>query len=651
MKELELKNVQITGGFWKKYQELVLNVVIPYQWKILNDQIEGIEKSHAVENFKIAAGVSKGKFEGFVFQDSDLYKWIEAVGNALQIQKNCDLEAKADEIIGYIAAAQEPDGYLNTWYQLVEPDKKWNNVLECHELYCAGHFIEAAVAYYKGTGKETILNVACKLADHIGTLFGEEPAKKHGYPGHQELELALIKLYDLTKKESYLKLAEYFLTVRGTNDFYEEEFVKRGKVCHWTQAVETEPNRRYNQFSYKEYNQFHLPVKEQETAVGHAVRGVYMYTAMADLAYHKGDSEMLDACRLLWNDIVGKQMYINGSIGSTPSGEAFSRAYDLPNDTNYSETCASLGLIFFSFKMLQNEEQGKYADVIERAFYNTVLAGLGRDGKHFFYVNPLEMIPENNHNNPERNHIKTVRQQWYACACCPPNIARTLAGFGRYIYGTNEEKRRIYVNMFADSKASFFLGEDPFEVEMKTSMPWEGIVQVKVSGKGSCTLAIRIPQWANWWEIRKGKEILDSHRGENGYLLIEVPDSSNGEISVQFEMKTRCVQADRRLHYNAGKAALMRGPLLYCLEGIDNGAWLNELRIDPQEKVSEEKGIIAKEEAVILRTQGVRKKGRQTESLYFDYEVNEEQTELTAIPYYLWNNRGEHEMITWIPVV
>lgn len=651
MKELELKNVKITGGFWKKYQDLVLNVVIPYQWKILNDQIEGIEKSHAIENFRIAAGVSEGKFEGFIFQDSDLYKWIEAVGNALQIQKNSELEEKADEVIGYIAAAQEEDGYLNTWYQLVEPDRKWNNVLECHELYCAGHLIEAAVAYYKGTGKETILNVACKFADHICTLFGEEPGKKHGYPGHQEIELALIKLYDLTQRERYLKLAEYFLSARGTNDYYEEEFEKRGKISHWTQAVEAEPNRRYNQFSYKEYNQFHLPVKEQDTAVGHAVRGVYMYTAMADLASHTNDPQLLNACRLLWKDITEKQMYINGSIGSTPSGEAFSRAYDLPNDTNYSETCASLGLIFFSQKMLLNEEKSQYADVIERAFYNTVLAGLGRDGKHFFYVNPLEMIPDNNHNNPERNHIKTERQQWYACACCPPNIARTIAGFGRYIYGLNEKERRIYVNMFADSKASFELGEDEFEVEMKTQIPWQGGVQIKVSGGGSCSLAVRIPQWANWWQIRNEKEELSFYRGENGYLMIDLPEASDTEIFIQFEVKTRYVQADRRVRYNAGKVALMRGPLLYCLEGIDNDSWLNELRIDLQGDVREDNRIIADEDAIVLRTCGIRKKGRQEETLYMDYQKNEEKTELTAVPYYLWNNRGEHEMITWIPIV
>lgn len=652
MRALNLQEVQITGGFWKKYQELVIDRVIPWQWELLNDRVEGVEKSHAIENMKMAAGLCTGEFHGFVFQDSDLYKWLEAVGNVLQLGPNPELEAKADEAISYIAAAQLEDGYLNTYYQLGEPDKKWTNVLECHELYCAGHLIEAAVAYYRGTGKNTILQVAKKFADHIDSLFGPEEGKMHGYPGHEEIELALIKLFDLTGEERHLRLAAYFINTRGTNNFFEEEAEKRGYISHWTKAVETTENRHYNQFPSNEYNQYDKPVRELTRATGHAVRAVYLYTAMAHLAGHTSEEGLFRACKRLWENIVQKQMYINGSIGSTHSGEAFSREYDLPNDTNYSETCASLGLMFFSLRMLENEADSRYADVIEHALYNTVLAGMGNDGRHFFYVNPLEMFPENCKKNPERNHIKTQRPGWYACACCPPNIARTIADLGHYIYAAEEKENRVYVNQFIGSTAAFSMGGQKVQIQMETDMPWGGRTELLVQTEGKVELAVRMPRWAG-----NGNEscrlVLNGTKLQaasvNGYQIVEMEAGEN-RITLTFEMQPILVAADRRVSYDAGKAALMRGPLLYCLEGVDNGEHLAELRLLADSSFETEAARLAGDEAVVIHAEGIRVKGAESEELYRAFRMVKEETGLTAIPYYLWNNRGESEMEVWLPV-
>ena len=427
--------------------------MIPYQWEILNDRVPDSEPSHAIDNFRIAAHQMEGHFYGQVFQDSDVYKWLEAVGNVLLLERDEELEAKADSVIDIIEAAQEEDGYLNTYFSIEEPDKKWTDLLECHELYCAGHFIESAVAYFRGTGKKKILDIACRLADCLCRTFGEEEGKNHGYPGHQEIELALIKLYDVTGTQKYLELAEYFINRRGTDEFFEQEFEQRGKISFWNKAVQKEPNITYNQFSYKTYNQFHSPVRQQEEPTGHAVRAVYMYTAMADIAARTREKELLQACKTLWDNIVKKQMYITGGIGSTHSGEAFTVPYDLPNDTNYSETCASIGLLFFAQRMLKAEVNRSYAETMEQALYNTVLGGMNRKGNRFFYVNPLQVVPETCLGNPERFHVKPERQKWFACACCPPNIARTLPDLWEYLYTAEEDT--VYAHSFMEAKQRY----------------------------------------------------------------------------------------------------------------------------------------------------------------------------------------------------
>ena len=425
-----LNKVKISDLFWSKYVELVRNTVIPYQWEALNDRVPDAEPSHAVTNLRIAAGLEEGEFRGFVFQDSDVAKWIEAVGYSLQSHPDSELEAAVDSIIDIIEKAQQPDGYLNTHFTIKQPDKRWTNLHECHELYVAGHMIEAAVAYHEATGKKKLLDIMCRFADYIDTVFGPEPEKIHGYDGHQEIELALVKLYRATGNERYLKLSKYFIDERGKEpNFFNIEWEKRGRYSFWTNTVSKKPDLKYCQA--------HKPVREQKSAVGHAVRAVYMYAGMADIAAETGDNELMDACRVLWDNIVSKQMYITGGIGSTHHGEAFTFDYDLPNDTIYAETCASIGLIFFANRMLNIEQKSIYADVMERALYNNVLGAMSLDGKRFFYVNPLEVWPEASEKNPGRFHVKPVRQKWFACACCPPNVARLLTSLNNYIYSKN----------------------------------------------------------------------------------------------------------------------------------------------------------------------------------------------------------------------
>ena len=333
LESIPLHAVHIQDSFWDKYIRLVKDVILPYQWDTLNDRVEGAQPSHCIKNFKIAAGEENGEFQGAVFQDTDVAKWLEAVAFTLASSgRDEKLEKLADETIALIGRAQCEDGYLNTYYTIQEPDRRWTNLKEGHELYTAGHMIEAAVAYYQATGKEKIYRAACRLADYLTQIFGQEEGKMHGYPGHQEIELALLKLYEVSGEEQYLRLASYFLETRGTNRFFEEEFEKRGRTTFWNGAKIPEPNERYNHYPYSYYNQFHAPVRQQETAVGHAVRAMYMYTAMADLAAKTKDQELYRVCRRLWDDVTTKQMYLTGGIGATSSGEAFTQDYDLPND-------------------------------------------------------------------------------------------------------------------------------------------------------------------------------------------------------------------------------------------------------------------------------------------------------------------------------
>ncbi len=637
-----LKNVTITDPFWSDYVDLVRNTVIPYQWEALNDRIADAEPSYAVKNFKIAAGLEEGEFGGLVFQDSDVAKWLEAVGYSLQTHPDAKLEEIADGIIDIIEKAQQPDGYLDTYFIVKEPEKRWTNLHECHELYVAGHMMEAAVAYYKATGKRKLLDVMCRFADNIDSVFGPEPEKLQGYDGHQEVELALVKLFEATGNEKYLKLSKYFIDERGKEPyFFIKEWEKRDGYSHWMKSKVSSPDMKYNQA--------HKPVRQQEEAVGHAVRAVYMYTAMADIARETGDTSLLEACKRLWGNMVNKQMYITGGIGSTHHGEAFSFDYDLPNDTVYAESCASIGLIFFANRMLQMDQDSAYADVMERALYNTILGSMSRDGRHFFYVNPLEVWPEASEKNPGRHHVKPVRQKWFGCACCPPNIARLLTSLNQYIYSFSE--KTVYTHLYIGGEAEIEFADGKLKLRQENRYPWDGKIKLSVvsSGVKNISLALRIPGWCKKWMAHINGEKADSVKVEKGYAFFDGIWKAGDEIELSLEMPVEVIQANPKVRADAGKVAIQRGPLVYCLEETDNGENLSALSIDMNSGFFTETGSGLPDGVIVIKGKALRTIDENWDNtLYRTYSVNEKEVEFKAVPYGMWGNRNPGEMLVWV---
>lgn len=638
----DLKNVIINDGLWKKYIDLVRNTVIPYQLEALNDRIPDAEPSCAIRNFRIAAGEEKGEFGGYVFQDSDLAKWLEAVGYSLAGHPDPQLEKTADELIELIGKAQQPDGYLNTYFIIKEPGMRWTNLLDCHELYCAGHMIEAAVAYYQGTGKRKLLDIMSRYADHIDTVFGREPGKLKGYCGHEEIELALVKLYKTTGKDKYLKLASYFVDERGQQPNYLlQEWENRKGISYWQQGKTPKPELSYNQAD--------KPVREQTDAVGHSVRAAYLYTAMADLAAEYEDEKLITACKALWNSITKRRMYITGGIGSTRHGEAFTFDYDLPNDTAYQETCASIGLIFFAHRMLKLEPSGCYADVLEKALYNSVISGMGQDGRSFFYVNPLEVLPEASEKDPGKRHVKPVRQKWYGCACCPPNVTRLLASLGSYIYTNNGST--VYTHLYIGGEAKLKVGGGEVSLSQQTSYPWTGDIKILLhQTPGSAfTMGLRIPGWCRKAILHvNGDTVGITDVIHNGYALINRLWKAGDVIELSLDMPVELIEANPLVRVNAGKAAIQRGPLVYCLEEADNGKNLASIELDSTCGFEADYDTDFLGGAAIITGSAIRLDDSGWENvLYRPFAQKGKVIEIKAIPYYLWANRGIGEMQVW----
>lgn len=636
--------VQIDDPFWSEYIRLVREVMVPYQWEALNDRIAGAEPSHAIRNFKIAAGREEGEFYGMVFQDSDVSKWLEAVAYLLETARDPALEDIADEVIDLLAAAQREDGYLNTYFMLKEPGKEWSNLAECHELYCAGHLIEAATAYYRATGKRKLLDLASRYADYIADVFGTEPGKLHGYDGHQEIELALVKLFHATGEEKYLQLSRYFLDQRGSQPHYfEQEWEKRGRTLHFPQLSMVHDH---------EYSQSHLPVREQTTAEGHAVRMVYMCTAMADIALETGDEAMLAACRKLWENIVNKRMYVTGGIGSMEQGESFTADYDLPPDLAYAETCASVGLIFFARRMLALEHNSKYADVMERALYNTVISGMSLDGTKFFYVNPLEVYPEVLGKNKNYNHVKAVRQGWFTCACCPPNVSRLLASLGDYIYSAQGDT--LYVELYIGGRTEMVVGGVPIAIEQFSSYTSDGKVRLVVEPEraGKFTVALRLPDWCREVRVTMNGESRAYHAGNaDGYIHMTREWSSGDTVELCFAMPVTRVKGHPHIRQTFSKVALQRGPFVYCLEEADNGKRLYQLRLPSEGEytLAEEHGFPKGIKTISVSGERIRPEAGWGEGLYASGSTwSSRKQELKFIPYFTWANRGEGEMSVWV---
>lgn len=634
---IDLRKIQIDDPFWSKHVDLVKDTIIPYQWNAMNDRIPDAEPSHCLDNFEIAAGRKSGEFYGAVFQDTDIAKWLEAVGFSLAANEDSELEATADRVIELIAEAQQEDGYLDTYFIIKEPDRKWKNLCEGHELYTAGHMMEAAAAYYQGTGKRKFLDVAEKLADLLCDTFGTEEGKLHGYPGHQEVEIGLIKLYRATGKQKYLELAKYFIDARGVGENY---FLKERQTSGYGNIFPELADYR------PEYSQSDRPVREQAAAEGHAVRAVYMYSAMADLADAYQDQELMDTCVRIWNNIVRKQMYITGGIGASGILERFTTDYDLPNDCNYSESCASIGLAMFGIRMANITRDASYIDTVERALYNTVLAGIALDGKSFFYVNPLEVWPENCMERTSREHVKPVRQKWYGVACCPPNIARTLASMGQYIYSAGE--RELYVNLFISNQAEADLAAGSVHISMETRFPFENEIHISVKSvpAGGMTLAVRIPEYARGYRMSAaGRPIC--FREEKGYAVVELEKDT--EIAVSFEAPARFVRANPNVRADCGKVAVTKGPLVYCLEETDNGKNLSELYADTSQEIREvDSELFGGIKELIFQGKRIRENAWENGELYGEHPLEFSDAVLEAVPYAYWNNRGAGEMTVWV---
>lgn len=641
LESVSLNKIQIQDTFWNKYIKLVKKVIIPYQWGTLNDKVPDAEPSHCIKNFRIAAKEEEGEFAGAVFQDTDVAKWLEAVAFTLASSgRDEELEKIADETINLIGRAQCEDGYLNTYYTIKEPDRRWSNLKEGHELYTAGHMIEAAVAYYEATGKKEFLDIVSRFADVICDKFGPEEGKCHGYPGHPEIELALVKLYRATGEKRYLDTAKFFVDARGVGENY---------------FLQEERGENYNLMSPEfagyqpEYSQSHMPVREQKTVEGHAVRAVYLYSAMADLAYEYQDKELQEACEALWNNMVTKRMYITGGIGSSGLLERFTTDYDLPNDRNYSESCASIGLAMFGKRMAEITRDAGYVDIVEKALYNTVLAGIAMDGKSFFYVNPLEVWPENCLERTSMEHVKPVRQKWFGVACCPPNIARTLASMGQYIYGKAEEA--LYVNLYISNETEMEINHVPYSIKVDSDYLTDGkvVLRAEADKASEGRIALRIPGYAKKFTVLRNGVKVENPVIEKGYLMLDNLGAKE-EIAISCDMKARFVHANPNVRADEGKIAIMRGPLVYCLEETDNGENLASCYIDTKSQPKEvyEESLLGGVVSVTVRGRRISREGWTENELYGEHELKLEEVELKAVPYCNWGNRKKGEMAVWI---
>ena len=592
MKLIPYNQVTLRGGYLFEKQELNTRVTLPAVY-------DRFYETGRINAFKLGYP-EKDPVRPHFFWDSDVAKWMEGAAYVLQRESNPDLEAKVDAIVDDIAENQGEDGYFNIYFTVVEPQNRWK-CRDWHELYCAGHLMEAAVAYAEATGKTKMLTCMEKYADYINRVFIEEGTANFKTPGHEEIELALIRMYRYTGKQKYLDMANHFLTVRG--------------------AAEEDYNDLYYQSDE--------PVRQQKTVRGHAVRSMYLSTGLAYLAAETKEDALIEQVKALWEDAVTRKMYVTGGLGSTYIGEAFTTPYDLPADQAYTETCAGIGLCFFSQGMLALDNNARYADAIERALYNGVTSGLSVGGNQFFYENPLEINLGERYENRfgARRFPAHRRVACFGCSCCPPNLNRLLASLGGYVYGVDADT--LFVNQFVSAD----MNADGVKAAMDTDYPRDG--KVTVSANGVSKLAIRIPSWCDSFTLDAPYVM------ENGYAVVE---NTGAPVTVTFDMPPCRVWADRRVLRNAGQTAIMRGPVVYCAEGVDNGEGaLHEYRI-----TDDFSAVVGDSDAYGLPTMTVSCSKRVDDGdLYSRKAPRYEEATLKLIPYNAFANREETDMRVW----
>ena len=630
----------ILAGFWQERQRLNFNSSIPAVMKTFED----------TGRIRALTQDLKDDEEHHIFWESDLAKWLEAVFVSLQKNPDNELNKYAENLTEKIISNQEENGYLNSYFTFFEPENKFQNLKVRHELYCAGHLMEAALEHLKLNGTSRFYDAMERCMDHIGSTFGIEPGKKRGYPGHQEIELALLKAYEQTGKQKFLDLADYFLSERGSKPHYYDEEERQLKLKEKELDLSDYPSEirdfisMLNSGEDKNYNylQAHdLPVN-QKTAEGHSVRALYMYTAMADLARIKKDRRMLQACKSLWRNIVDRRIYVHGGVGSSHIGERFTFDYDLPNDIAYAETCASIALMFFAERLSRIERNSEYTDIIEKVLYNTILASTSANGKGFFYDNYLECIPEFLVFHQRRHGI---RDEYHTCSCCPPNITRLIADLGRYIYSSCSEG--INVHQYISSESSFKIDGDSVHLKQDSGFPWKGSSNLtlnKVSGK-EFSLFIRVPEWDQNMKVEiNGNNV--SFKKIKGYAQIKRTWKESDEVSLSFDLKPRVVRSLSKVRYNVQRACVFRGPLLYCMESIDNGPYLNQILMNQDQKLEAVDDELF--EGCISLSGDMIRLNDSTDVLYSSSKPEFRKTKVKLIPYFLWANRGENEMLVWI---
>jgi len=598
LKAVPFTDVKLTDKFWAPRIEINRTVTLPqcfHQCEITN----------RIRNFDVASGAVEGKFDGIYFNDSDVYKVMEGAAYTLWVHPDPELDKYMDDLIARLASAQQKDGYLNTYYTLVEPDKRWSNLPVMHELYCAGHLFEAAVAHYRATGKRNLLDIAIGFADYIDSVFGED--RMIGVAGHEEIELALVKLYEVTDEIRYLNLAKFFIDKKGLKG--------------------------------TEYNQDHLPVREQSEIVGHAVRAMYLYTGVADVAKYTGDEALMETMDRIWQDVTLKKMYITGGIGPSAHNEGFTVPYDLPNESAYAETCAAIGMALWNYRLLLLHGQSKYADILEKVLYNGSISGVSMDGDKFFYVNPLTSRGDHH------------RQPWYGCACCPTNVVRFIPQIPGYVYATTSDS--LWVNLYVSSQTKVKLDSVEVEFVQETDYPWSGVVKMTVKPSKSAKLDVnmRIPDWCNSAKVSINDQLVDAKHGDNGYVKISREWHSGDTITLDMSMPIQRIVANPRVKSDVGRVALQRGPVVYCLEGVDNNDSVLDVALPKDSQLDAVFKPDLLDSIAVLQGDALRRKDVDWDDTLYQPVFDDDKVKITAIPYYAWDNRDAGEMVVWLPEI
>ena len=612
LRPLPLDAVNLADGFWEPRRRINREVTLPSQCRHL-------EETGRLDNFRRASGKTGGEYQGIYFNDSDVYKWLEAASWALAEHTDPGLQRMVDAAITEVEDAQRPDGYLNTYFTFERAAERWTN-FDLHEMYCAGHLFQAAVAHFRATGSRRLLDVATRFADHICDTFGPEEGKRQAVDGHEEVEMALVELFRVTGEKRYLEGARYFVDARG-----------HGML-----------GSPYGQHD-PSYSQDHEPLRDQSEVVGHAVRAMYFYSGAADVYAETGEPALVEALERLWANTTTRRMYVSGGLGSRYEGEAFGKDFELPNERAYTETCAAIGSVMWNWRMLGLEAEAKYADLIEHTLYNAVLPGVSLDGQHYFYQNPL--ADDGSHR----------RQPWFGCACCPPNVARLLASLPGYFYGASEDA--VWVHLYAEGAATVELdGERTIRLRQRTRYPWDGGVEIDVEAEGAFTVMLRIPAWCEEGAaFEVNGESVDAGITPGSYAKIRRAWRPGDTINMALPMPVRCVECHPYVAENAGRVALMRGPLLYCVEQPDNhDVDLRDLVLESTKPTARfEPDLLGGVVVLQAEARSVAPDAGWEDRLYRTVHqgggnVRTEAREITAIPYYSWASRESGAMRVWL---